>query len=54
MKFFKSDIGNWISAGVNGVVGPPVAVMGKVTDEITNVIDGSDSEEELAAREQVR
>ena len=46
VKFFKSDIGNWISAGVNGIAGPPVAVMGKVTDEITNVIDGSDSEED--------
>lgn len=49
VKFFKSDIGNWISAGVNGIAGPPVAIMGKVTDEITNVIDGSDEEEEAEA-----
>ena len=46
VKFFKSDIGNLISAGLNGIAGPPVAIIGKVTDEITDFIDSDDDEKE--------
>lgn len=48
-KFFKQDLGNWISAGVTGIAGPPVALMGKVSDEVSKVLDDS-SDEELEAQ----
>ena len=47
MKFFKEDIGEMFMAGVNGIAGPPVAIIGKVTDEITEAFDSSPDEAEV-------